>query len=651
MTYGNKELTMATNLSIGLDLGSDTIKIAFAYKRASKIIYGKFDGQSPLSQIALPAIAYYNEQTCEWAFCDQVGKGEQASFLTVVKIKSLISLLASTSDPYVTNVNRHYYKKGEHFPKFFFPARKKMLENFDEMVKSDKTFKVEGCTPQSVCKQFFVYVEKIVEERIVQLERQTGLSFAPYKLAIVHPTSVGEDYLAELSSLLEGAFGKKPHKILSSNKALAIFAEHRKVIKDGDNFLVFDMAEEDISVARIGLEKGSIIIDGKDGHNDPCNIGGNDVDEAIVQHLEGCIVNRETIGASSGQTAETAVYSKQYLLMQNIKKAKVIFSKPLPSSSRFQAGVPITLSRDLLIQRKLTKEDVKKSIGVTGNDGIAKRILDYVLSEINRPLNYNVKKIFISGGLTETYSLLDYLKERVKKEKPSIQVLTFDDNKNDEDNFCIRSFEDSVFAAAVGGAITSLTNKEIKVVLSLSYATWGNSRNVNGEKSLEIFAERGSELVDKLNDFTQTFTLRGEGVKNGEAIFSTFITKQDIKNRTFPCKYLGSGDTLELIVGDENSPARKLCQKHIDLKTVSGGVSGYTLPLYKTRLVSFPVGSGLKFVEGMRVDKDGRAHPIVENVEPSQSKVTIYFNGVRTVVWARDISISTNLTDFTTSQG
>ena len=647
---------MKKNLSIGIDLGSDTIKIAFAYHYGKSIAYGKFDGKPILTQVALPAVAYYDMLKKEWLFCDQVGKGNATSFVTVVKIKSLISLLSTVNNTLntreenerISKTNAKYYSSNEHFPKFFFPARRKMLENFEEMVELKNTFVAKGYTPKKVCEMFFSYIEKIISERILELESLTNCSFADYQIAVVHPMSVGEEYLSGLTALIKKVFGKTPHKILNSNKALAIFAEHRNAIDTKDNFLVFDMAEEDISVARIGVKGGSIIIDGQDGHNEPLSIGGVDVDEAIVRRLEKSIAQRETIGTppfgKDGHISETGIYGKQYLLMKDIKKAKVLFSKP-GAVDKFKQGIPVTLSWDLCIQRFLTKEDVSESIGVKTDSGIAKRILEYILQEINRPLNHNVKKIFISGGLTETYSLLEYLTKKINKERPVIQVITFDDYVSKEDGFSIRSFEDSVFAPAVGGAIASLTDREIKVVLSLSYAAWAMPQTKN-LMLLQIFANRGED-IEGGKDFTINLTLRRNGVTKDEELFSTFITTEDIYLRTFPCTYYEN----DLVVGEPNSSARKLAEQLIDLKTVSGGKKGYLRPTYNGRIIEIANGDYIDFKEGMRVDKNGRAHPIVENISNIARTITIYDGGIPRKVFARDVGILTNLTDFDTSNG
>ena len=95
-------------LNIALDLGGDTIKIAFAFDDDfSKITYGKFSCKSKLTQIAIPAIGYYSENEDKWYYGDQIAK-QSDSFVTVVKIKSLISLLTKQDDS-IWQKNKNYY--------------------------------------------------------------------------------------------------------------------------------------------------------------------------------------------------------------------------------------------------------------------------------------------------------------------------------------------------------------------------------------------------------------------------------------------------------------------------------------------------------------------------------------------------------------
>lgn len=600
-------------LHIGLDLGGDTLKIAFAYEDRGFIRYGKFSNKSRLTQIAFPALAYYDQANAKWFFGDQIGK-QSESFITIVKIKNLISLLSINSDRNVWERNKAYYYNGDQFPKFNFPARRKIFDNYQEMIESGRTFAVEGCTPQSVCEDFFDYAKSLVEERKKELESYTNLTFNEIKVAVVHPSSVGDEYVHELSMLIEKSFGSMPTKILSTNKALAMNAIHRNMVAPNEDFLVFDMGEEDIAVVRAGILKGNVIIDGVEGHSDPLPIGGIDVDEAIITYLEKSISERETLGSPScgqeGHICESGVYGKQYLLMKDIKKAKVIFSKNV-DGEYFPNGVPVTFCWDLCIQRRITKEDLRKSIGVTDKTGVAQQIVDYIIGELKLPINHDIRKIFISGGLTETYSLLEYIKQELSALPNHVEVCTFDDNRNIGNDFTILSYEDSVFAPSVGGAIVSLKNIDIKTVTSLSYATWVYDSNV---KVLDIFVDRGTP-IEAGDVFTTTINLRGWGVPSDEEMYSTYVTREKIKQNRYNGKWSFSQGG-QVIIGEPGSASRMKACSDIGLHVVTGGKRGQIYFKYRGRRVYVSRDYKIVAEEGIRVDKNGRATPIIRNVSP-----------------------------------
>ncbi len=624
---------MKEQLSIGLDLGGDTIKISFAFyqkdendfisflKGENQVVYGKFAGKEKLTQVAIPALAYYDRAEKKWLYGKQIGE-QSESFITVVKIKSLISLLSEKGTKKVCAKNKDYYFNGKQFPKFYFPVRRKMLEDFDQMVKSERTFATDF-TPQQVCEGFFAYIKDFIDKEREELNRKFNKDFGTYKIAVVHPSSVGDDYLDELSRIVKHTFGYKPFSVFSSTKALSMYAFHRQAVRNNENFLVFDMGEETITVARACFAGNEIIVDGVGGHNPPIHVGGIDVDQAIVEDLDKSVACRETIGSPSfgeeGHIAEESVYGKQYLFMKAIKKAKVIFSKTLPENSVFADGIPITLYRELYIQRKLRKTDVSKSIGIDGNKGIAKKILDYIVEEIRRPVNHDVNKVFFSGGLIETYGLLDYLKNSLANVKPKLSICTFDDFCDKGDQFKILSYEDSVFAPSVGGAIVALKNVRIRTILSLSYATWEIKDH---KKCLCIFVDRGT-CIDDGGTFVRKFTVGNAGVEKGEEMFSTHITSKDVDENKYTGKWNYTTSNRGLIVGEVGSKEREMVIKDIDLKTVSGGKDGTVYFKYNGEVVKIIDNYKISFEEGISVDKHGMATPIIKNVSSKFDRITV----------------------------
>ena len=636
-------------LHIGLDLGGDTLKIAFAYRDDENIRYGKMVGENDLLQIAVPALAYYDISEGKWFFADEIDKRSPEEYITVVKIKSLIAMLSQPTPPTEDDLklkyapkaadkakllqklwqarlaiwrsNKKYYAEGEMFPKFYFPVKREALQNFAKMVELDMTFQAPGTTPRDVCSEFFAYVHKLVQRGKTALERKLGHTFQFTRLALVHPAKVGEDYLKELSDLIYEKFGQRPTKVLNTNKALALLAKHRNAAVEGDKFLVFDMGEESVSVVQAAIKNGEVSIDGVEGHSRPCAIGGNDIDEAIVHFLENRVNNRETFGTPSageeGHIREGSAYGKQYMLMKEVKKAKVIFSQMHGENDLFADGVPVTLRREVFVQCHLTQEDVKRSIGILGDTGIARQLAAYIADEVKRPINRGVKKVFVSGGTVETFALIDYITAYLQNVGSRVSVHTYDDNLVTGDDFSILSYEDSVFAPAVGGAIVSLLNIDVKTVFSLSYASWVNGIQGSAAKHLAIFANRGEEISAKGTEkYSDSFGVLGRGV-SGEEMYSVLWTEQDMAEQ-FAARaknsYTFSPDG-RLDIGEINSPARRLAEKEdgVGLKLVSGGSGGKIRLWYNGQYVVLTSSLRLWIQEGISLDKYGNATPVVRN--------------------------------------
>lgn len=652
---------MAISLNIGLDLGSDTLKVAFAFEQGGKITYGKLMKEGIMTEVALPAIAYYDEAAKRWLFGDEVERAGSRSFVNVVKIKPLLSLLLPQRDAEVQKSNREYYRRGHCFPKFYFPVRRKMGSDFAEMVRNDMTFSA-GETPERVCEMFFEYARGMVFGRIAKLSARTGTAFLPaLRVALVHPSRTGRAYVAELSRLAEKMFGVPPAKVLSSTKALSMYAYQRGMLGLGESLLVFDMGEESISVVKATLLQGGLAVDGADGHSEPCDIGGNDIDDALAEHIEGRIRRRETVGTPSygqeGHINERGLHSKQYLFLKDIKKAKMLMSVPVKEDSVFASGVPVGVSRDLYIQRKLTREEFCECIGTAKDGGVARKIADYILQEVKRPVNDGVKKIFLSGGLIETCSVFEYIKNQVQKEVPRAEFYTFDDYKDEKDGFSILSFEDSVYAPAVGGAIVALKNYELKTIIALSYATWFVINTIR-EKFLSIFVNRGTPLDKGGNIFAVPSNFGApvvlEEVKNDQ-IYAVAVTEEDIAAKKHFSRMRGqyydmAGKTYLLIGNTDDAEWRKNAEEVIGLKVVSGK-GGATIRFYHGGKRCRLHNTRLYFREGVRIDEDGRAYPyIVNDKEANDGNAVIEFasgeayfsggwQGVKYRVPARDIEI------------
>ncbi len=622
-----------TTLNVGLDLGSDTFKVAYAYKVGSKVSFGKLMKDGFVTQVALPSVAFFDDTEGKWVYADKVERSSEKSFVKVVKIKWLLELLNTARTKTITQSNAEYYNFNNQFPKFYFPLKRELSESMAEMEKADMTFSVEYYTPRRVLEEYFSYCADMVVEAIASLSQSVGVEFDSVRYSIVHHSKMSKAYRDELTRLLERAFKQKAFKIVSSTKALAMYAYFRKAIKKNDNILVFDMGEQITSVGKATLNDfGHLVVDGQDGHNLPIKLGGNDFDDCISKYLEGAIDRRETVGTPSygqdGHIAEKGLHSKRYLFAKDIKKAKMILSMAFDGESVFSGGVPIAISRDLYIQRSLKHAEFGKTVGTTrtyekkrkkADKSVADRIADYVVEELSRPVNLDVNKVVFSGGLTETYELIPFLTKALKSFK-GVEIITFDDGKNVSDGHTIRSFEDSTYAASVGGAIVALEDYDVSTVVSLSYATYTTAHGDVNKFNLAIYLDKGTDLSkinEKVKFFGRPWVSSNEVTELPSEQFSTVLSTRDVENRKYADKLIGQyglnsdGEvTLEIgqrVGSTELREKRARAEKYIGLKNVGGN---------DCKIIFFCKGKQVRLLQSIAIDEgvyidteDGTATP------------------------------------------
>lgn len=609
---------MTVNFCIGLDLGSDTLKVAYAYGAEGAVCSGKIScGDTSLT--AIPAVAYFDGENKKWYFGGQVDKAADESFITVVKIKRLLTLLSGAGDAAVSARNKNYYLTGNEFPNFYFPRRKTQIKDFDGLVKNEMTFTAENYTPRSVCEEYFGYVSGVVKSRIAEFAEKLGADRYGVLYSVVYPSHVGADFTAELDRLVTKAFGKSPERSLSMTKALSVFAIHCGKIKRGESSLIFNMGEEEISVVKANLLTNGLSVDGVDGHNSPLALGGNDIDDAVADYLEEGLYSRETMGSPSsgerGHITEYGLQSKQYLFVKDIKTAKILLG--MCGNGFFASGVPICVSRDLYIQKKLTKEEFLKCTGISTNSGVAKKILDYITTEVKRSVNFNVKKIFLSGGLVETHGLADYLRGEVKK--LGVEVCTFENEDVDygevENNgFNIMEHEDAVYAPALGVAIAALKDYKVKTVIALSYGLRLFTNDAYCRPFYAILVERGTELKSKQNTFTRKNITTGDRCEQSDEmqVIAAPITEREIQQRKYSNKlpyFLLADGTVRMSMPIEDRAAMARMNAAVGVRAISGG--GVIRNYYNGQRVYLPMGVSIAI--GVSIDAEGRAQAYVTN--------------------------------------
>ncbi|MCD8285891.1 MAG: hypothetical protein LUD50_01510, partial [Clostridia bacterium] len=103
---------MSREYCVSLDLGSDSVKIACAFRDDNGIQTVLKVVDPRYSEIAIPAVACYDTDSAKWLFGYEVGRSGEKSFAMVVKIKDLLNIIT---------LNREYYTGCSRFPLFEFP--------------------------------------------------------------------------------------------------------------------------------------------------------------------------------------------------------------------------------------------------------------------------------------------------------------------------------------------------------------------------------------------------------------------------------------------------------------------------------------------------------------------------------------------------
>ncbi|MGN1103764.1 MAG: hypothetical protein ACI4QI_02695 [Candidatus Coproplasma sp.] len=637
---------MANTLCVGIDLGCDTLKLSYSFNEGGKIRYGKFEENTGVTQVGIPAVAYYNGAS-GWLFGNQVEMGEEKSFLNIVKVKSLLSLLYPREGckwGHEDYPNQDYYFNSFQFPKFYFPTTNRTLDDFKSMIDSGRTFTVAGCTPQKVCEMFFVYVKGIVTRCAKELMTCRNLRFDKVKYSVVFPMYAGKMYEEELGRLIFKAFGTKPAKSMDCARALSMFAASRGVVDGDEGILLFDMGEETISVVKCFLNGAKkVVVEAAADHSKPVKVGGNDVDFNIAGFIEDKIKDRETVGSPSagsvGHIHEEGLQTKQYLFLKEIKKAKMMLSIP-GLNGLFKDGVPVSIHRDLYIQRTLTTKDLQSCVGTLSKDKVAEKVLKYIVKECKRAVNEDVSKIFLSGGLTETYGLVDFLKVQIEKEfrnrKNKFRLYTFDDYKNDGDSFTIQSYEDSVYAPSVGAAIVALNNSDVSAGLTYSYGTFIER---DGKRLLEIFADRGTAYDDNKAVEFSTGDLRLNGTIH-EEFFSVRLSKSSIKSKKGEgeVEYCINNGEPYLIIGKPDTKEREAVKRKFQLTEISG--RGALIKCTYLGKVIKSLSPGLKMREGIKMHPGNtKAEPFIINTGFSTTSEAVYKDGTTGKVDTARVSV------------
>ena len=513
-----------TTISICVDLGSDALKIVCADRnesgreRVSKVV----DKEYAYSDVAIPAIAYYDKNDSQWRYGYSIGRKNEKSYSTVVKIKDLLSILRFDSvsgevsrdeEPEVKKKNEAAYENGHIFPLFEFPITMDRPSNYSKFCESDKyknlRFESENSTPKEVCENFFGYVSEIL---VAFLKKQFGLrkedllNHKRVKYTLICPPKSNNDFICGYKNAFRVGFGLNKNKevsVLSSAKVLGAMALTDSEVKNDKNALLFDIGEEQISVVkfRAGQDDRSstVSLDGMSGHNLPQKLGGNDIDKAIVEKIEDRIMARNSIGSghknSGDGITDYGLKYNDYLFMRSVKAAKTLLGER-------EDKVPVNVLRDVEIITNLSREEFKDAIGIKNNgvqkNSVAGKILDYIRTELteHKGVNRDADTIYLSGGAVGTYGLIDAIRDEVKKIDGTKTVKTFRTSFSSDsiEGFEIAGDEVYSYAPAISGALSTLRGVTYKMVLTRSYGMRLYDIKTDYTPYFRIIANKGTEL-------------------------------------------------------------------------------------------------------------------------------------------------------------
>lgn len=624
---------MATELHVCIDFGSDAVKIAYACQNGKKLRYGKLLSPS-MYYCAVPTVAFYDTETKEWKFGEDINSSQSRPLTTVVKISTLLSMLLTTN-------NVHYYMNENHFPKFSFPERHLREKEFKDLISKYRTFTVSRCTPQQLCRMFFQHLKQHIDAGIQELSKETKLQFKPLtKISLITPRNETQMIINELCDLIQYTFKVRPYKELSSTQALGLLAYHKKLITTDDRSLIFDIGNRITSVSKIWLNtnndsKTGVLVDGRDAHLPPVQIGGVDMDEALVEMIENNISERETIGypssGSEGHIHETGLITSQYQMTRDIKHCKEAMNY---YNTIFKTGVPLTIHREIMIQRKITLNAFRDCLGIGSSgkgDTCVEQLLEYIQSELALPVNKDVTHVLLAGGAIQTEGLFNYVQSEIHKLYPNIVVQMFSETTNNDSAVEIQFNEAAVYSVALGGAIVSLKDYSVDNVLSYSYGTWVYPEG-SDSKCLKLFAEKGSVLneegVTEFGIATQMdLPTDKESLKiSDEELFATIATTAEIQGYKYAhcVEYYAN----YVKVGDEGSEPRILAEKELNLKTICGGQGSEVQFFYKgTRVALKGIRMGERLFalrQGFRVTPDGKGTPFYENEIKANRGINVF---------------------------
>ncbi|MCQ2742695.1 MAG: hypothetical protein MJ239_05290 [Bacilli bacterium] len=456
---------------ICFDLGSDTLKVSYAHKASSsdEAVFGKIENfDTPIN--AFPAIAVFNKESTgegQWLFGDEAYC--QSEFSYIVKIKEMLELVNEGKE----SKNYQYYSGKTKFPLFIFPAPRKRLSDYEKVVSNEFRSFDGKITPRQLVLDFFAFIKRNIEKFLGEYLPSCGL----VHYNVVLPNIVNANYRDELDSILSAVFGKcyEPNKKANSAKSVAKYLEYDGQVASGDRFLLFEMGENAVSVVKGKILGNGMCIEGVEGHEEPIELGGYDVDKCVNDNISKAVSDRETLGQDGGDssTPESMTSGKLFSFMKDIK-----LSKSILSSKRFSDSyVPISMDNDLVVCQSISKKQLRNWIGITDDldivsGSLAEKLIEgYIGKELSKAMNSDVTKIILIGGLASTLNFVEAVNKYIGQKFPTVQIANPYFVSSTRNDSRILPEEAVLYASSVSGALFNCLAWKIDTVFSLSYGT------------------------------------------------------------------------------------------------------------------------------------------------------------------------------------
>ncbi|MBQ7761596.1 MAG: hypothetical protein IJ400_06030 [Clostridia bacterium] len=514
-------------LHIAIDLGTESVKIVGAYKdekgKVKRCLLTDENGSQnqPFSSLAL----YLGPPHYKWLFGQDINKNND--YANIVRVKEMLYLLSSEAED-----DRNYYENNNKFPIFIFPpnpSQPSIKNGMKPLVEENYTFDA-NTTPKKMVHEFFkVLFERCIKKQSAKiLEENPHLSGIKYISVYPDPKTIKKEYIKELEGLIAYGAGIGQGSSLvtsiSAPQAVAVGAYTENMIEatdfsnDNDKTLIFDIGEKDISVAKVDVKKSvtgkkgeiSICVEGADGHEQALTIGGADIDSVIGEYITNETKRQDSDEDKNTVTQDYMSYRQQYRLQRFVKSAK----KHL---LHFEYAY-VTVEKDVNYNIKLTKDEFEKII-FKREESVGKKIIDYIITELKRQGNENVRTILLVGGGAASYHLCDYVDEACKANDISnVSVSAIDNSKNDI----------SEYFSAIGAAMLEPSGLALKVVSAYAY---GSYRYQESRYPAMLTANTGHQV--KLDDKVFTIWLnRGDSIKDKASTIESAL-KTEYKDYMF----------------------------------------------------------------------------------------------------------------------